>query len=47
MREESGQALALTCDVTDETAVKVALDETVLAFGRLDAAFTAPGSSSG
>ena len=41
--EEGGQALALTCDVTDETAVKSALDETVRAFGRLDAAFNSAG----
>ena len=34
----------LTCDVTDETALKAAQDEADRAFGRLDAAFTAPGS---
>ncbi|MGW7494090.1 SDR family oxidoreductase [Streptomyces luteogriseus] len=43
IREVGGQALALTCDVTDEAAVKAALDETVRAFGRLDAAFNSAG----
>ncbi|CAM5442959.1 short chain dehydrogenase [Streptomyces coeruleorubidus] len=43
IREEGGQALALACDVTDEAAVKAVLDETVRAFGRLDAAFNSAG----
>ncbi|WP_106401389.1 SDR family NAD(P)-dependent oxidoreductase [Actinocorallia populi] len=37
------QALALVCDVTDEDQVAAAVDRTVQAFGRLDAAFNNAG----
>ncbi|MFF7279111.1 SDR family oxidoreductase [Streptomyces griseorubiginosus] len=43
IKEEGGQALALTCDVTNEDQVTSALDDTVRAFGRLDAAFNNAG----
>ncbi|MBA2950872.1 SDR family oxidoreductase [Streptomyces himalayensis] len=43
IKEEGGQALALTCDVTNEAEVKSALDDTVRAFGRLDVAFNNAG----
>ncbi|MEU1319955.1 SDR family oxidoreductase [Streptomyces tibetensis] len=43
IKDEGGEALALTCDVTDEAAVKSALDRTVHAFGRLDVAFNNAG----
>ncbi|MDE2405784.1 MAG: SDR family oxidoreductase [Sphingomonadales bacterium] len=36
-------AIAVTCDVTDDGAVRAAVDATVAAFGRLDAAFNAAG----
>ena len=36
-------ALAITCDVTDDTSVQAAIAQTVAAFGRLDAAFNAAG----
>jgi len=35
--------IAVTCDVTDDAAVKAAVEQTVSAFGRLDAAFNAAG----
>jgi NAD(P)-dependent dehydrogenase (short-subunit alcohol dehydrogenase family) len=43
VEEAGGQALALTCDVTSEGDVKSALDDTIQAFGRLDAAFNNAG----
>jgi NAD(P)-dependent dehydrogenase (short-subunit alcohol dehydrogenase family) len=43
IEEAGGQALALTCDVTSEDDVKSALDDTIQAFGRLDAAFNNAG----
>ncbi|MDQ0772748.1 NAD(P)-dependent dehydrogenase (short-subunit alcohol dehydrogenase family) [Streptomyces aurantiacus] len=42
-RAHVGQALGLTCDVTSEDDVRSALDDTVQAFGRLDAAFNNAG----
>ncbi len=38
-----GEALPLTCDVTDEDEVRAAVDRTVGRFGRLDAAFNNAG----
>jgi len=43
IEEAGGQALAVACDVTRSEDVKAALDETVDAFGRLDAAFNNAG----
>lgn len=43
IEEADGQALALACDVTSEDDVRSALDETIQAFGRLDAAFNNAG----
>ncbi|GAA4054836.1 SDR family oxidoreductase [Actinomadura miaoliensis] len=43
IKETGGQALALTCDVTNEDDVKSALDDTVQTYGRLDAAFNNAG----
>ncbi|WP_329353196.1 SDR family oxidoreductase [Streptomyces sp. NBC_01261] len=43
IEKAGGQALALTCDVTSEDDVKSALDDTIQAFGRLDAAFNNAG----
>jgi NAD(P)-dependent dehydrogenase (short-subunit alcohol dehydrogenase family) len=43
IEEAGGHALALTCDVTREDDVKSALEATVQAFGRLDAAFNNAG----
>ncbi|MGK3990154.1 SDR family oxidoreductase [Sorangium sp. So ce136] len=39
-----GRALAVRCDVTRAEDVKAALDQTIAAFGRLDAAFNNAGS---
>lgn len=39
----SGECLFIRCDVTDDTAVRQAVEATVGAFGRLDAAFNAAG----
>ena len=36
-----GSAIAITCDVTDEAAVKAAIDKTVSAFGSLTTVFNA------
>lgn len=41
-----GQALALQCDVSDERAVKAAVEKTVEVFGQLDAAFNNAGIQS-
>lgn len=38
-----GQAITLTGDVTDRKAVKTMLDDTIVAFGRLDCAFNNAG----
>ena len=38
-----GQAITLTGDVTDRTAIKAMLDDTIVAFGRLDCAFNNAG----
>ena len=38
-----GQAITLTGDVTDQKAVKTMLDDTLVAFGRLDCAFNNAG----
>ena len=43
IEQEGGQALALSCDVTEGDAVKAALDATVARFGRLDVAFNNAG----
>ncbi|SMQ20763.1 NAD(P)-dependent dehydrogenase, short-chain alcohol dehydrogenase family [Streptomyces sp. Ag82_O1-12] len=43
LEEAGGQALALACDVTSEDDVRSALDGTLQAFGRLDAAFNNAG----
>ena len=37
------QALAITCDITQDEEVKAARDKTVETFGRLDAAFNNAG----
>jgi NAD(P)-dependent dehydrogenase (short-subunit alcohol dehydrogenase family) len=36
-----GKAIAIVCDVTDEDAVKAAIDNTVAAFGKLNVVFNA------
>lgn len=41
--EHGAQVLALTCDVTSESAVRSAVEETMRRFGRLDAAFNNAG----
>src|ERR687894_1819539 len=43
IEEQGGRALAVRCDVTRAEDVKVALDKTVEAFGRLDFAFNNAG----
>jgi NAD(P)-dependent dehydrogenase (short-subunit alcohol dehydrogenase family) len=43
IEERGGRALATTCDVTQAEDVKAALDKTIEAFGRLDAAFNNAG----
>src|SRR6266571_6393579 len=40
------KAIAITCDVTDEAQVKRMIEQTVSAFGRLDAAFNNAGVQS-
>lgn len=40
------QAIAIGCDVTDEAQVKAVIEQTVSAFGRLDAAFNNAGVQS-
>src|SRR5258708_28959215 len=40
------QAIAIRCDITDEAQVKAMVDQTVSAFGRLDAAFNNAGVQS-
>ena len=44
IEEHGGQALAVKCDVTQAEDVKAALDRTISAFGRLDAAFNNAGA---
>ena len=41
--EQGGQAVAITCDTTDELQVQAAIVQTVGAFGRLDFAFNNAG----
>jgi len=41
-----GKAIAITCNVADEAQVKAAVEQTVAAFGRLDAAFNNAGIQS-
>ena len=43
IEELGGRALAIACDVTRTEDVKAALDQTIEAFGRLDAAFNNAG----
>jgi NAD(P)-dependent dehydrogenase (short-subunit alcohol dehydrogenase family) len=43
VRAAGGEALAVSCDVTEEKSVSEAVDATVRAFGRLDAAFNNAG----
>ena len=43
IEEAGGRALAIRCDVTRAEDVKAALDKTIEAFGRLDAAFNNAG----
>ncbi len=43
IEELGGRALGVTCDVTRTEDVKAALDQTIEAFGRLDAAFNNAG----
>jgi NAD(P)-dependent dehydrogenase (short-subunit alcohol dehydrogenase family) len=43
IEESGGRALAVRCDVTRSEDVKVALDQTIATFGRLDAAFNNAG----
>ncbi|MDD5463121.1 MAG: SDR family oxidoreductase [Methylococcales bacterium] len=43
IEDMGGRALAVTCDVTQVDDVKGAMDQTVRAFGRLDAAFNNAG----
>jgi NAD(P)-dependent dehydrogenase (short-subunit alcohol dehydrogenase family) len=40
---EGHKAIAASCDVADEAQVKLMVEQTVSAFGRLDAAFNNPG----
>jgi NAD(P)-dependent dehydrogenase (short-subunit alcohol dehydrogenase family) len=41
IKAAGGKAFAIVCDVTDEAAVKAAIDETVSAFGKLNVVFNA------
>jgi NAD(P)-dependent dehydrogenase (short-subunit alcohol dehydrogenase family) len=41
IKAAGGKAFAIVCDVTDEDAVKAAIDETVSAFGKLNVVFNA------
>src|SRR6266581_4471856 len=43
IEEQGGRALAVKCDVTRTEDVKMALDKTIEAFGRLDFAFNNAG----
>jgi|SRR6185437_4510506 NAD(P)-dependent dehydrogenase (short-subunit alcohol dehydrogenase family) len=43
VRAAGGDALAVTCDVTDEKSVSEAVDAAVRVFGRLDGAFSNAG----
>ena len=43
MRAEGRDALAVACDVSDESSVATAVDTTVRTYGRLDAAFNNAG----
>lgn len=41
IKAAGGKAFSIVCDVTDEDAVKAAIDETVSAFGKLNVVFNA------
>lgn len=41
IKAAGGEAIDIVCDVTDEDAVKTAIDETVSAFGKLNVVFNA------
>ena len=43
LTSEGHKAIAIACDVTDEAQVKNMVEQTVSAFGRLDAAFNNAG----
>ncbi len=45
LESEGSEALAVTCDVSDEESIATAVDQTVKAFGRLDAALNNAGIS--
>lgn len=47
IRTAGREALAVSCDVTDELSVEAAVDATVRTFGRLDAAFNNAGEGGG
>ncbi|SBS27627.1 2,5-dichloro-2,5-cyclohexadiene-1,4-diol dehydrogenase [Marinomonas aquimarina] len=46
LNKQGYQALAIQCDVTDEASVKAMVEQTVAAFGSLDAAFNNAGVQS-
>lgn len=41
INDASGKAIAITCDVTDDDAVRAAVDKTVAEFGKVDVCFNA------
>jgi NAD(P)-dependent dehydrogenase (short-subunit alcohol dehydrogenase family) len=43
IRSQGGEAIFITCDVADDDSVRQAVEQTVAAYGRLDAAFNAAG----
>ena len=47
LQATGAEALAVSCDVTDESSVEAAVEATVRAFGRLDAAFNNAGEGGG
>src|SRR5690625_5754466 len=44
IKEKSGEAIAIACDVRKDAEVKAMIDQTVKIYGRLDAAFNNAGS---
>lgn len=44
IRQAGGEASFIACNVADDASVKAAIDRTVAAYGRLDAAFNAAGT---